>query len=409
MDALLGTSVLGLAEAQAALGPDEALVIADLATPGEVSGTSWIFAISAGAADWHEVAATPGDLAALVGRLRAGIDLRLGLRAGVALKPRTASAAPAGFDLDAAAELYALTFGRVASVIDGKSHLYTDLRGALTAIPPQILVRQPGGDLAGADWLVRHHAVTVLPSVLALQTRALAGQGGRAAEPFLGYADPVFDPPTDAPRLAGVAPGTLRGMLAPLPETAGEARRVALALASGPEAVRAGAGATEAALKAERLDAYRVLYFATHGLVAGDLVAGGEVAEPALALGAGGGEDGLLTASEVAALRLNADWVVLSACNTALGAEPGAEALSGLAQAFIYAGARALLVSHWPVESQSAVALMTDLFARRAADPGLTAAEAQQQAILAMIADSAHPDRAHPASWAPFILGGDPG
>jgi CHAT domain-containing protein len=61
------------------------------------------------------------------------------------------------------------------------------------------------------------------------------------------------------------------------------------------------------------------------------------------------------------------------------------------------------------VESKSAVALMTDLFARRAADPGLTAAEAQRQAILAMIDDPGHRDWAHPAYWAPFILVGDPG
>ena len=90
----------------------------------------------------------------------------------------------------------------------------------------------------------------------------------------------------------------------------------------------------------------------------------------------------------------------------AVGGKPGGEALSGLAQGFFYAGARALLVSHWPVESQSAVALMTDIFERRAADPSLTAAEAQRQAMLAMLD---HPTWAHPAYWAPFILVGDPG
>ena len=131
------------------------------------------------------------------------------------------------------------------------------------------------------------------------------------------------------------------------------------------------------------------------------------VQEPALALTPGGGEDGLLTASEIAHLRMNPDWVVLSACNTAVGDTPDAEALSGLAQSFLYAGARALLVSHWPVESQSAVSLMTDIFARRAADPGLSAAEAQRQAMLAMI-DGPKAEWRHPAYWAPFILVGDP-
>jgi hypothetical protein len=66
-------------------------------------------------------------------------------------------------------------------------------------------------------------------------------------------------------------------------------------------------------------------------------------------------DDGLLTASEVAQLKLNADWVVLSACNTAAGEKPGAEALSGFARAFFYAGARALLVSHWRIDSKAAI------------------------------------------------------
>ena len=74
----------------------------------------------------------------------------------------------------------------------------------------------------------------------------------------------------------------------------------------------------------------------------------------------------------------------------------------------LYAGARGLLVSHWPVESRSAVALMTDIFRRRAATPGLAAAEAQQQAILAMIDHPADPRWSHPAYWAPFVLVGQP-
>jgi CHAT domain-containing protein len=115
-----------------------------------------------------------------------------------------------------------------------------------------------------------------------------------------------------------------------------------------------------------------------------------------------------LTASEIMELRLNADWVILSACNTAVGDEPGAQALSGLAKAFTYAGARSLLVSHWPVESRSAVRLMTDLFARKAADPGMPTAIVQQEAILAMIDAPSDPRWSHPAYWAPFVLVGSP-
>lgn len=93
-------------------------------------------------------------------------------------------------------------------------------------------------------------------------------------------------------------------------------------------------------------------------------------------------DDGLLTSSEIAMLKLNADWVVLSACNTAAAEKPGAEALSGLARAFFYAGARALLVSHWPVTSLPAVKLTTTMFATIAEDPKIAAAESLRRAML---------------------------
>ena len=99
------------------------------------------------------------------------------------------------------------------------------------------------------------------------------------------------------------------------------------------------------------------------------------MAEPSLALSipaqSSSDDDGLLTASEVAQLKLNADWVVLSACNTIAGDKPGAEALSGLARAFFYAGARALLVSHWAVESNAATLLTTSTFDLLKSDPRL--------------------------------------
>ena len=106
--------------------------------------------------------------------------------------------------------------------------------------------------------------------------------------------------------------------------------------------------------------------------------------EPALVLTppdkpANADDDGLLMASEIAALKLNADWVVLSACNTAAGEEIGAQALSGLARAFFYAGGRALLVSHWPVYSDAAVRLTTSAFAELERNPKAGRAEALQQ------------------------------
>jgi CHAT domain-containing protein len=153
---------------------------------------------------------------------------------------------------------------------------------------------------------------------------------------------------------------------------------------------------------------YRVVYFATHGLVAGDIKG---LAEPSLALTIppqpSDLDDGLLTASEVAQLKLNADWVVLSACNTAAGDKPGAEALSGLARAFFYAGARALLVSHWSVASDAATRLTTTTFDIMSSNPTIGRAEALRRAMLAYMSDQAHPRNAYPAVWGPFSVVGE--
>jgi CHAT domain-containing protein len=119
-------------------------------------------------------------------------------------------------------------------------------------------------------------------------------------------------------------------------------------------------------------------------------------------------DDGLLRASEVATLKLNADFVVLSACNTATGDKPGAEALSGLARAFFYAGAKSLVVSHWDVDSDSAVDLMTGLFDALKTNPHLSHAEALRASMLRMITNTAKPEWAQPKFWAPFIVVGEP-
>jgi CHAT domain-containing protein len=118
-------------------------------------------------------------------------------------------------------------------------------------------------------------------------------------------------------------------------------------------------------------------------------------------------DDGLLTASEVAQLKLNADFVVLSACNTIAGDKPGAEALSGLARSFFYAGARALLVTHWSVDSEAAARLATSTFDLLKADSKLGRAEALRRAMLAYLDDTSSPRNAYPALWGPFALIGE--
>ena len=379
-----GQGTLSLAQVRDRLQPDEALVVID--PPHDAGDVGLIVAVSDDAVDWHTFQVAATDVEATVTRLRKGIDLRLGVRSATAL---TLADRTEDFDLATAHWLYAQTVGQVVGVTAGKAHLYFDLRGAVAALPPQLLVVTPpqSDDPAQAGWLIRHHAVTVLPAIFSLPPPT---PGTAPATGFLAFADA---------RHAG---------LAPLPETAGEVRAVAAALGQDKDTLRLGANATEAEVKAAPLDTIGTLYFATHGLVGGDRVGAAALSQAALALTPGGGEDGFLTASEIIDLRLNARVVVLSACNTATGGVPGAEALSGLVQAFLYAGARALLVSHWPVESRSAARLMTDTFRALGAAPERGLARAQQAAILSMIDAPADARWSHPAYWAPFVLVGSP-
>ena len=165
-----------------------------------------------------------------------------------------------------------------------------------------------------------------------------------------------------------------------------------------------GKAASESALRALDLSDYGVILFATHGLVSGQMEG---VTEPALVLSpptpGATGEDGLLTASEVAAMRIGADWVILSACNTAAGDSAQAPAYSGLAQAFRYAGAGSLLVSHWPVRDDASAFVTLETV--KGAERGLPRAVALQRAMLKLMRSN-RPGAAQPYIWAPFILVG---
>ena len=137
------------------------------------------------------------------------------------------------------------------------------------------------------------------------------------------------------------------------------------------------------------------------------------LAEPALVLTppdeATDVDDGLLTASEAALLNLNADWVILSACNTAAADEPGADGLSGLARSFFYAGARSMLVSHWPVRDDAAARLTTAAISMQDDNPDLGRAEALRRSMLVLMNDTSDPSLAHPSAWAPFVIVGEGG
>jgi CHAT domain-containing protein len=331
------------------------------------------------------------------------------------------------FDVTSAWQLYEEIFAPAETIIGDAKMVYVVPDAALQSLPLGVLVtakpQAPIGDLSGyrkVPWLARRYATTVLPSVSSLGMLRTFTAQGRAPQPFLGIGDPSLGKAAGETR--GVKPTRLlRGgsddvdtvrALPALPETAGELRAIATELGAGPQDVVLADAARKPAVMKLDFAKYRVVAFATHGLVAGDIAG---LAEPALVLTPPPGkatpsDDGLLTASEVSQLNFDADWVVLSACNTAAGdGSPDAEGLSGLAKAFFYAGSRTLLVSHWPVASDATVKLTTGTFAALAQTPNLSRAIALQRAIVALQADTSQPYFAHPMFWAPFIVVGEGG
>jgi CHAT domain-containing protein len=364
------------------------------------------------------------------------------------------------FDLTTAHEVYRTLLAPVTAGWKSAGNVLIVANGPLGQLPFTLLPVEAAalGPEHGAlfsnyrdvAWLIRSHTVTVLPTATSLVTLRALPPGDVGRRPFVGFGDPVFNEAqalamatgksiivaqaTD-PDLAARTPMPLRGLIespAPnvagselaqlprLPDTANEIREIAAATGADPSRdVFLGLAANEQTVKTHDLARYRVIAFATHGLVPGDLTG---LTEPALALSSPSvaqvDGDGLLTLEEVLGLRLNADWVVLSACNTASGNGNGSEALSGLGRAFFYAGTRSLLVSNWPVETTSARVLTTDLFRRQQSNPRLSRAQALQQTLVTLIDEGGLVDSrtgrvlfsyAHPIFWAPFSLVGDGG
>lgn len=417
--ASLSTSLaIPLPETKALLADDEALVLID------IDRSVFVITVTREVADLSRHSnsneADIGNIRALAKRVRASIDQ--GLQAGGGKEM------PA-FDAEAAYEIYKETLKKSEELIAGRPKLSVILSGALTGIPPHLLVTSDptGKSNTEIDWLIKRHEITIYPSVAAFKLARTKSAVARAPKPLMGYANPAFSAtPADAakrgaakPNLAsfytrgGVDLSALSRSLPLLPETEDELRSVGKTVKASDRDLRFGKAATETDVKRARLSDYRVLYFATHALVAGETALFvRNNAEPAIALSlpatATETDDGLLTASEIAQLKLNADWVVLSACNTASGdGNPGAEPLSGLARAFFYAGARSLLVSHWEVPSLSAVPLLIGVFEAKTANPKVSNASALRQSMLAQLNDAKNPAWSHPAHWAPFVVVGD--
>jgi CHAT domain-containing protein len=335
------------------------------------------------------------------------------------------------FDVVAANRLYSQIVQPVAAGLAGADSLIVVPDKALGQLPFGLLVTQPvaaANDGSGAlfssyknvPFLLRKAALTQLPSATAFSTLRRVPPGNPSRKAFAGFGDPWFNPDqvreAQAESATQVAALTTRGtparsvqtrgfpltrrnapatngidnaelaMLPRLPDTADEVRSIADALKADQSDIFLGSAANETQVKTLNLADRKVVMFATHGLIPGDL---NGLTQPALAL------------SAPTAAQPDGDGT-------------GAEAASGLGLAFFYAGTRAVLLTNWPVETTSARTLTTDLFRRQAADPAVGRAKAMRQAMMAMIDSDGYVDQgavvfsyAHPIFWAPFSVMGD--
>jgi len=429
---LVRPSAIDIAAAQRLLGPAEAIL---LAVPSRF-GTH-VVAVTAKEVRWARSGWDAERVGAAVRRLLDDAALKVPAAAGDRADGQGAAApdGPPGFDRTTAHALYRELIVPVADMLGGTKRLYLAAGGALAALPFSILVAEPpqGADndpaaLRGTAWFADRQALVHIPS---LQSLALLRGAGEAPPPvsgesgFRGFGDPLlYGEPARRERGLILAPDAralfrpgrtrggrsvadisqLRG-LPRLPGTAQELEAVRRVLKAPAASVTIGEAATETAVKGADLSGARLLLFSTHGLTTGEIAG---VAEPGLVLTppdeASEQDDGFLAASEVLGLRLDAEWVVLSACNTASG--EGGQGLSSLARAFFHAGARNLLASHWPVSDEVAPVLTVRTVTLERA--GMGRAEAFQQAMREVRMDpgrdTAERSWAHPFYWAPFVL-----
>ncbi|SKB76656.1 CHAT domain-containing protein [Sphingopyxis flava] len=433
---------LTLAEAQALLAPDEAML---MIVPTEF-GTHGLL-VTNQSLDWHRSDLDEGRLGAHVRRLLWDVGANIDVTPEEDAKWSAEGEGDFPFDRTTAWTLYRELFARFEARLAGKQHLFTAASGAISSLPLGILVtaEPTGADgdpaaLRATPWFADKVALLQLPSLQSLLLlRAVAARNdARAGVAMVGFGDPLLEGDaaprgaggrnrgtrsTGLPGAAGLRPAPGGGppladpealrKLARLPGTESELRAMEALLGAERARLYLAREATETNIKRGKLTGLSVLFLATHGLVAGEV---GGNAEPGLVftppVTASSADDGFLTASEVAALDLGARWVILSACNTAAGdGSAGAPGLSGLARAFFFAGAESLLASHWPVRDDVAAVLTVRLFELMRADPSLSRAEALQRAEREIRndprADAFLQSWAHPSAWAPFSLIGD--
>ena len=401
---------LPLATAQSLLAADEALLsyLVD-------DNASYLVVVRHDRFALYNLGIGRDELASIVKRLREQLDFPSG--------DEVTRAVLRNYPVVQANQLYRRILGVAEPALVGASHLMIVPDDALNGLPFAALVSEPylvpikePEEHAKVAWLGRRFAFSVLPAEATLRTLRRIARKPAASKPFAGFGDPVLGGEERGVRSGSSAGGYSRDALAnvnqiwsfaPLPETRYALYAMADILQADQAEVRLQEQASEAGVKRLDLSDYRVIAFATHGFMADDFKG---LAESALVFTpprrGTEEDDGLLTASEVAQLKLNADLVILTATSTAAAdGTPDVEGVSGLARAFFQAGDRAVLATHWAVPSDATLKLVTRTLRER--NRGVGNAEALRRAMLPLMNGEDRLAYTHPSYWAPFMVVGE--
>ena len=325
----------------------------------------------------------------------------------------------------------------VRPLIAANPTLYIIPTGPLYGLPFEALITQTSEEDGHFQYLVQDHSITYLSSssLLKILRESQARRKRTVKYPLLAFANPVYDEDT---RMLAAAPPrysepalrasidtiqemreqsylTLMGGMnfAPLPETEAQARAIANVL-NAPQVSEALQLEEQASKQnvfrfneQQRLDDYRYILFSAHAVLPGDI---DHIRQPAIVLSYPE-QDGYLTMADVFSLQLNADLVVLSACNTGRGRQIRGEGIMGLTRAFMYAGTPTVGVTLWSVDSQASYEINTRFFQHL--KEGKPIADALRQAKLNLLAAAEEDEDLehfrHPFFWAPFVVFGDGG
>jgi CHAT domain-containing protein len=323
------------------------------------------------------------------------------------------------FDFADAYALYAALLGPVGKDLDGVSALSVAANGDLLRFPLAALVTQPGisannGDYRAVPWLVRRVALSYFPSPRVFANVRHRASSALASQPFIGFGD--FRPPSGTQIAATFPPDRCRDDfrtvtgLGKLPDTRVEVTAIGQRLGVGSEEEVFGDQFTKTRVMSPDVSRQRIVLLASHALLPEDLKCQpGPSIVVSVPTTSPNANAAFLAPGDIEKLKLDADLVVLSACNTAGPSAKTGESLSGLARAFFRAGAHGVLVTYWSIVSGAAVPLMINAFPSggNASDTAQVLRQAQLQMIDTAGTGNNPIELSYPNYWAAFALIGD--